>query len=89
MKKECADKSEISELWVTLRVHENDTSMNESYAWFVYSIPYCYEPYRFFRVIQTGKNAFSSYGGEDNWGNVLVASGFDLFGLYFYIGKTL
>lgn len=73
------------ELWTTLNEHINDTTLNSDFAWFVFPVHKCAQPYRYFRIIQTGPNAFASNrpspGALDSWSHVLVASGFDMFGL--------
>jgi len=69
-------------LWITLRDHVNDVTFNSDYAWFVFRLYNVREAFRYFRIIQTGKNVYvtQNYGG-DSWSDVLVAAGFDLFGL--------
>jgi len=72
-------------LWTTLNNHENDTTLNSDFSWFVFPVDKCPTAYRYFRIVQTGPNAFVSNrpspGALDSWSNVLVASGFDMFGL--------
>jgi len=74
-----------NDLWTTLNHHDNDTTLNSDFAWFVFPVNKCPTAYRYFRIMQTGANAFASNrpspGALDSWSNVLVASGFDLFGL--------
>jgi len=68
-------------LWTTIRVHDNDASMNSDFAWLSYKVE-CTTAYRYFRVVQTGPNTFNTKGqGNDVWSDVLVTAGFDLFGL--------
>jgi len=60
--------------WKTITRHHNDNSLNGPYAthsWFVK----CKECFRFFRVLQTGRN--SSHH------NFLVLSGFEFYGMLF------
>jgi len=79
------DQPEDDSLWITLRTHTNDLTLNADFAWFVFPIEKCSKAFRYFRILQTGPNAFltnrPSPGSVDSWSNVLVTSGFDLFGL--------
>lgn len=70
-----------SKSWTILRAHENDSTIASSHAagsWPVNSPST--QGYRFLRVIQTGPNSFTSTGDDDAWSNVLVASGFEVYG---------
>ncbi len=68
--------------WTTISRHTNDTSLNSDFGSHIWSIS-CNQAFRYFRVIQNGKN---NYSGTDAWGDVLVAGGFELFG---YSNKRL
>jgi len=78
---------ENNDFWVTLRTHENDQSMNVEFAWFVYDLPNNEAAFRYFRVLQTGPNAYQqnqespTTGEYDIWSHVLVTTGFDIWGL--------
>jgi len=80
---ERAEVEEDESIWTTLRVHDNDNSMDADFAWIAYRVESCTTAYRYFRVVQHGSNAFVTRGGPtpDVWGDVFVATGFDLFGL--------
>ena len=68
--------------WVDLSVHENDTSMTDSFVTKSWEItPRPARAYRFFRILQTGKNNFAIKNRRsDLWSNCLVVHGFELFG---------
>eukprot|EP01114_Cavostelium_apophysatum_P024424 TRINITY_DN955_c0_g1_i10.p1 TRINITY_DN955_c0_g1~~TRINITY_DN955_c0_g1_i10.p1 ORF type:complete len:1320 (+),score=336.17 TRINITY_DN955_c0_g1_i10:1050-5009(+) len=71
-----------SPTWTTLRVHEDDHSISGSHSYCTFPITDCLKAYRYFRVIQTGPNCYDAFGeSEDKWSNVLVASGFELYGV--------
>eukprot|EP01118_Nematostelium_gracile_P016121 TRINITY_DN6606_c0_g1_i1.p1 TRINITY_DN6606_c0_g1~~TRINITY_DN6606_c0_g1_i1.p1 ORF type:complete len:426 (-),score=90.71 TRINITY_DN6606_c0_g1_i1:15-1292(-) len=68
--------------WETLRVHINDETLDSDWAIHTWklNIPEN-QSYRIFRIIQTGKNKYQVEKGlKDSWSDVLVASGFELYG---------
>jgi hypothetical protein len=69
--------------WTTLCAHNNDTSLNAPHATKTWSIPH-YSPsthYRYFRVLQTGKNEYvKNSKGTDEWSDCLVAGKFEIYG---------
>jgi hypothetical protein len=73
--------SPTSSDWTTLSQHVNDKSINESFGKGEYDVPDAKTKvgYRYFRIIQTGPNCFVP-SGSDEWSNVLVASGFEVWG---------
>jgi hypothetical protein len=72
-------------LWTTIRLHENDTSMNRDYHWVIYRLDNCNSAFRYFRVIQLGPNAYMQNqpnpGTSDVWSQVFVVTGFEMYGL--------
>lgn len=66
-----------SEDWTTLSVHQNDKTMNSDFATGSWAVEDCTESFRYFRIIQTGPNCFT---GGTGWKDVLVASGFEVYG---------
>lgn len=68
-------------MWTTLKEHKDDSSLDSEFASFLWNLGTVKESYRYFRIIQTGKNKFQpSEGVADLWSDVLVAGGFELFG---------
>jgi len=65
--------------WRTLSVHNNDRSLFGDWAVHTWKLNTC-QAYRYFRVIQTGPNSFNPNNEEDNWGQVLVANRFEIYG---------
>ncbi len=65
--------------WKTLSVHKDDTSITSAYQVASFPIKNCAEFYRYYRLIQTGPNAFKK---GSNWVNVLVMGGFEVYGNY-------
>jgi len=69
--------------WETLSVHGNDTTLDCDFATHTWALEL--PPgtsYRAFRIIQTGKNKYvAGKDLKDEWGHVLVASGFELYGV--------
>lgn len=75
-------KSPDDKDWITLMTHRDDRSINSSHGSFTWALNYPKEKqtfYRFFRIIQVGKNKMPT---NAEWGDVLVASGFELFGYF-------
>jgi len=66
--------------WVTLKSHVNDSTLKSDHAIATWSIPSVNQNFRYFRIIQTGKNCFNSNGGADGWSDTFVVSGFELYG---------
>jgi len=66
--------------WTTLKVHTNDKSLNSDFAAKTFPLETSGQAFRYYRVLQTGKNAFDPKGGPDTWGDVLVCGGFELYG---------
>jgi len=69
--------------WVTLRKHENDPCFSAGdYASKTWNIDYQgTDAFRYFRVIQTGKNSYKGKeGSTDEWSDVFVLIGFELYG---------
>lgn len=66
------------ESWVLLRRHPNDPALNARYATHIWKIPHTTLPFRFFRILQTGRNS--------NNRNFLVLCGFELYGELFERG---
>lgn len=44
-----------SPYWTTLKIHEDDHSLNGSHAYCTWAITDCIQSFRYFRIIQTGK----------------------------------
>ncbi len=67
--------------WVTLKRHSDDSTIDTDFGehtWQLDNIPSDKQgPYRVFRVIQNG---FSKMGTNNDWKNVFVVGGFELFG---------
>lgn len=63
--------------WVTLKKHENDTSLNDEFDVFTWPIPKVTEGYRIFRVIQNGKNKMAQ---NKDWSDTFIVSGFEIYG---------
>jgi hypothetical protein len=66
-------------MWVTLSVHEDDTSINGEFQSFTWKLQgeEEIEGFRFFRIVNTGLNKLID---NAEWGSVLVAGAFDLYG---------
>eukprot|EP01119_Soliformovum_irregulare_P012240 TRINITY_DN316_c0_g1_i11.p1 TRINITY_DN316_c0_g1~~TRINITY_DN316_c0_g1_i11.p1 ORF type:complete len:926 (+),score=240.93 TRINITY_DN316_c0_g1_i11:118-2895(+) len=68
-----------SEDWTTLTSHKNDKSLKDPHSLASFHVPNDgSEFFRYFRIIQTGPNAFT---GGPGWKDVLVASGFEIYGI--------
>jgi len=67
--------------WKTLAIHTNDNSLHADWAVNSWKLNTS-EPFRYFRIVQTGSNTYSSSGGggEDSWSKVLVVNRFELYG---------
>jgi len=63
--------------WKTLAVHSNDRSLCNEWAIHSWKLN-SRQGYRYFRVIQTGKN--SCISSDDNWGQVLALNRFEIYG---------
>eukprot|EP01112_Ceratiomyxa_fruticulosa_P021039 TRINITY_DN7323_c0_g1_i1.p1 TRINITY_DN7323_c0_g1~~TRINITY_DN7323_c0_g1_i1.p1 ORF type:complete len:585 (-),score=125.19 TRINITY_DN7323_c0_g1_i1:96-1850(-) len=63
-----------SKNWTVLARHAMDTSLNGNFATCSWAIPDCKEAYRFFRVVQTGRNSsnhnFLSLSGIEFYGDL-------------------
>lgn len=75
--------------WDTLSYHEQDTSLDSDFATHTWDLKIPPgSSYRAFRIIQFSKNKYSTARGQkDEWSNVLVASGFEMYG-YLTEGPT-
>ncbi|GAM17293.1 hypothetical protein SAMD00019534_004680 [Acytostelium subglobosum LB1] len=60
------------EHWTVLKRHTNDASLNLKYATHTWQIPGVTTAYRYFRILQTGKNS--------NNRNFLLLGGFEIYG---------
>jgi len=58
--------------WTVLKRHTNDKSLNSNFASNSWTIPGVTKAYRYFRILQTGRNS--------NNHNFLVLSGFEIYG---------
>jgi len=63
--------------WVLLIRHSSDSSLNGNFATCSWPILNCTQPYRFFRVLQTGRNSsnhnFLSLSGIEFYGDLYEA----------------
>jgi len=77
--------------WDTLSVHTEDSALDSDWAVHTWSLKLSdsQAEYRAFRIIQTGKNKYKvpTPGQKDSWSDVLVASGFELYGSLYEKGK--
>jgi len=69
--------------WITIGMHINDKSLSADWATRTWAIPQNAHAFRYFRVVHTGKNSFDAKGQADEWSDVFVAGGFELYG-YLY-----
>jgi len=65
--------------WFTIKTHTNDSSFHTEHQRVTFPVSVG-QPFRYFRIIQTGKNSFKASANLDNFSNVLVLSGFDMYG---------
>lgn len=70
--------------WTTLYTHNGDTRLSSEYGmytWVLQSRESSSNRFRYFRVLQTGKNGFvQSFGTPDTWSDVFVVGGFEIYG---------
>jgi len=78
--------NEESQKWTPLSVHANDKTLDVDYQEHTWSIQNAPQSFRIFRIVQTGPNKFPERNHDPHlittWSNVLVVSGFDLFGVF-------
>eukprot|EP01113_Clastostelium_recurvatum_P049604 TRINITY_DN9217_c0_g1_i3.p1 TRINITY_DN9217_c0_g1~~TRINITY_DN9217_c0_g1_i3.p1 ORF type:complete len:565 (-),score=134.25 TRINITY_DN9217_c0_g1_i3:31-1695(-) len=67
--------------WTVLVRHANDTSLNGNFAACSWPIPHCPQPYRHFRVLQTGRNSSTH--------NFLSLSGIEFYGDLYEMRKPM
>lgn len=79
--------------WITLRRHENDTTLDTSFAastWVINLPVVSPQGYRIFRLLQFGKNKYfkPDNQGNDGWSDCFVVSAFELFGSLHFSPKN-
>jgi len=71
--------------WVTIGMHINDKSLSSDWAMRTWAIPQNNYAFKYFRVVHTGKNSFDPKGQPDEWSDVFVSGGFELYGYLFEV----
>jgi hypothetical protein len=77
------DNDPSSPFWYTIKNHSNDASIDSDQGKASFPLN-CDHAYRYFRIIQTGKNKYKPAEGKpDEWSDVFVASHFEIYGTLF------